>query len=208
MFVWTIRTTTKLFNGTYTPYEVITGLKPRSPIEPLLATGNSVTKQSVDDYVERLCEYLKRVHKQVDQEHTRIREDSQRAKLRTLPMGGHLAVGDYVMVRKEPEKGVSERLQSRTFDAVFQVVEAHGGLSAKAYTVSDLSGNRENLGFKQPVAQDRLLPIDMLPLTHEDGDQRTKLVVDLLALLHRLWMARFTSSTMMMKLNTILTLRA
>ena len=39
VFVWTIRSSTKLFNGHFTPYEVITGLKPRSPIEAVFAAG-------------------------------------------------------------------------------------------------------------------------------------------------------------------------
>ena len=30
LFVWAIRTSSKLFNGMYSPYEVITGLTPRS----------------------------------------------------------------------------------------------------------------------------------------------------------------------------------
>ena len=41
----------------------------------------------------------------------------------------------------------------------------HGnGLDAKAYTVSDLRGNRKGLDFAQPVAADRLALMDVLPL--------------------------------------------
>ena len=36
VFVWTIRTSAKLFNGSFTPYEVVTGLKPRSPLDAVL----------------------------------------------------------------------------------------------------------------------------------------------------------------------------
>ena len=69
VFVWTIRTTTRLYNGHYTPYEVITGLKPRSPLDPLLASGMQVKKISVDEYVNKLVTYLKEVHKFVDESH-------------------------------------------------------------------------------------------------------------------------------------------
>ncbi len=74
-------------------------------------------------------------------------------------------MGDYCFVRKAPEPGTSVRFQSPTFDGVFPVVESHGdGRDAKAYTVCDLSGFRDNLGFTQPVAWDRLIPVELLPL--------------------------------------------
>ena len=79
------------------------------------------------------------------------------------------------MVVKNPVPGISKRFQTGTFDQVFQVVEAHGdGADAKAYTLSDLTGNRE-LPFEQPVALDRLIPVEMLPLAHVDGDTRTRI---------------------------------
>ena len=65
VFVWTIRTTTKIYSGHYTPYEVVTGLKPRSPIDPLLASGMQVKKISVDEYVTKLVTYQKQKGPQV-----------------------------------------------------------------------------------------------------------------------------------------------
>ena len=47
-FIWAIRTTTKLFNGLYTPYEIITGLKPRSPIDYLLSSPVATHRISAD----------------------------------------------------------------------------------------------------------------------------------------------------------------
>ena len=126
-----------------------------------------------------LCNYLKKVHKLVATEHERIRADSQRRKYRELGSDGYLSVGDYVLVKKEPEKGVSARFQNKTFDQVFQVVECHGlGQDARAYTLSDLVGNRDSLGFSQPVHLDRLIPIEMLPLQQPSSDQRTRLSVE------------------------------
>ena len=107
-----------------------------------------------------------------------IRDNSQRAKYRELGAGVSLSVGDYCLVRKAPEPGVSTRFQAPTFDRAFQVVEAHGtGQDAKAFTLSDLSGSRENLGFTQPVALERLVPIELLPLAQPEDDQATRITV-------------------------------
>ena len=118
------------------------------------------------------------MHKYVDEQHTLIREDTQRTKYRELGSDGTLTVGDYCLVKKAPVAGISTRLQVPTFDQVFQVVETHGiGIDAKAYTLSNLSGSRENLGFTQPVALDRLIPIELLPLAQTDVDQATRILV-------------------------------
>ena len=119
VFVWTVRTTAKLFNGQFTPYEVVTGMKPRSPIDPLLSSPTGVQRVSVEKYVNDLCDYLRKIHKLVESEHGRIREDSQRRKYRELGSDGYLSVGDYVLVKKEPDKGVSARFQDKTFDYLY-----------------------------------------------------------------------------------------
>ena len=178
IFVWVIRSTCKLFNGSYTPYEIITGMKPRSPIDCLLASPSGIERASVDKYVSDLVAYLKKVHQYVDAKHEEVRENSQRAKYRELGPGGALSVGDYCFVKKAPVEGVSRRFQSPTFDNVFQVAEALGsGTDAKAYILSDLSGSRENLGFAQPVALDRLIPVELLPMAAPDSDQNTRILV-------------------------------
>ena len=178
VFVWTVRASCKLFNGNCAPYEIIIGMRPRSPIGPLLASSTGVFRQSCDRYVNDLCEYPRKVHKQVAGEHTRIREDSQRRKYRELGSDGYLVVGDYVMLKKEPEKGVSARFQDKAFDLVLQVVESHDeGPDARAYALIYLVGNRYGLGFSQPAHLDQLIPIEMLPLSQPEGDARTRLVV-------------------------------
>ena len=63
-------------------------------------------------------------------------------------------------------------------DDVFQVYRVHGdGSRAKAYTLSDLAGRTEGLGFSQPVAYDRLTPVEMLPLAAEAEDIKTRIIV-------------------------------
>ena len=71
------------------------------------------------------------------------------------------------------------------FDEVFQVVEVHGdGVEAKAYTLSNLKGKRDGLGFTQPVASDRLTPVDMLPLAQPSVDTPTRIAVRLAGVEH------------------------
>ena len=60
IFVWAMRTTTKLFNGHFIPYECITGMKPRSPIDALVASGAVVEKITHDRYVKDLIVYLRK----------------------------------------------------------------------------------------------------------------------------------------------------
>ena len=81
-------------------------------------------------------------------------------------------------MRRAPEVSLGKRLSARTYDKVFQIAETHGeGISAKAYTLCDLHGNRCGFEFVQPVALDRLIPIELLPLAHPDIDDRSRLVV-------------------------------
>jgi len=178
IFQWTIRSTAKVFNGSYSPYEVVTGLKPRLPTD-MLANPSAFQRVSTEEYVSDLVTYLTRVHKYVDEQHQAVREQRQAAKHRELGPGTSLAVGDYCLVQKPLIPGVSKRLQPPRHDRVYQVVATHGdGSEAKAYTVSDLSGPRENLGFSQPVASERLTPVDILPLTQESEDRSTRIIVN------------------------------
>ena len=179
IFVWTIRTAAKVFNGMYTPYEIITGLKPRSPLDAVLTQPSTLERVPHSQYVRELVSYLKNVHKVVETHHARVRDEQQTTKYRQLGPGTSLAVGDYVLVRKEHDHGVSYRFQDRHFDEPFQIVEAHGaGADAKVYTVSNLRGSRDNLGFTQPVALERLTPIELLPLAQVNETEPTRIRVD------------------------------
>ena len=73
------------------------------------------------------------------------------------------------------------RLQSRHLNEIYQAMEVHGvGSEAKAYTVSDLRGQRDDLGFTQPVAADRLTRIELLPLTAPSVDSPSRILLDIL----------------------------
>ena len=178
IFVWTIRTSAKIFNGHFTPYETVTGMKPRTPIDTLLGAQATLERVSTTEYVRDLVTYLKDVHARVEEHHARVRDDTQRAKHRVMGPGMFLRTGDYVLVRRTPEPGTSVRFQSKHHPGIFQVVEVHGsGPDAKAYTLSDLVGKRENLGFGQPVALERLTPVEVLPLSQPIHDTPTRILV-------------------------------
>ena len=123
----------------------------------MLSQPVGLQKQDVDAYVADLADYLKSVHKHVDAEHGRIRDNMKSASYRVNSPHQGISVGDYCLVRRAPEPGVSRRFQNPHFEAVFQIAEVHGdGQDTKAFTLSDLFGNREGLGFVQPIAYDRL----------------------------------------------------
>ena len=175
IFAWTIRTTPREALGHFSPYELITGLKPRSPLEHF-ATPGAVHKVPKHEYVSQLVEYLKYVHKHVDERSAAARDARERAKLREHGVGEHLKEGEYCLVQKPPEKNLSMRFQQKHFDDVYQVVGVHGTDSeAKAYTVCNSQGQRDNLGFVQPVAAERLTSVDILPMSAPGDDVNTRI---------------------------------
>ena len=180
VFVWCIRTSTKLVNGTYTPYEIITGMKPRSPIDAVLGMPSAVQRITSDEYVAKLVEYLRSVHGFINTRQGEVRRQEHARALRKHGARPHLRVGDYCMIRKAPLKGVSHRFQRSHHDQVFQIVDTIGidPNEIKTYKVSDLLGRTENLGFQQPVAAENLTPVDLLPLMRPSADNRTRISLD------------------------------
>ena len=101
----------------------------------------------------------------MSEQHRLTRDKENSAKVREFGPGSEVSVGDYCLVKKAPVTGVSERFQTKHFESLFQVVEIHGDDGpAKTYTVCDLAGNRTGLGFSQPLAGDRLMPVDYLAM--------------------------------------------
>ena len=185
IFVWTIRTTTKLFNGYYTPYECVTGLKPRSPIDALVSTDTVVKQVTKSEYVKELVRYLKDVHSYVDEQHQREREKRERAKLRELGEGETVRQGDYVLLRvnhygkDDPEAGASKRFQHKNHEEIFQIKEIVGSSleDAKAFILQNLVGSTD-IGHLQPVAREHLTPVEITLLLQTSGDARTRLLID------------------------------
>ena len=68
-----IRTTAKVFNNT--PYELVTGLAPRSPVDALLSQPSTLVKLPQTEYVKDLCSHFRDIHQFVDADDTRVREN-------------------------------------------------------------------------------------------------------------------------------------
>ena len=102
VFMWTVRTTAKVFNGNYTPYETLFGIKPRLSLDALFSPTD-VETISIDNYVSSLITYIKRVHKHVNEWHTKQREIENESQARRLGIGEPFQVGDYVMYRASEE---------------------------------------------------------------------------------------------------------
>ena len=182
LFQWTVRTSCKVFNGSFTPYEIITGLKPRTPLDGLLSTPTVLQATSVDSYVSQLVLYLRRAHAFVENEHKRVRNAEQELQLRKFGGDTHLAVGDFVLVKKGSFSS-DERRKSQTpnLDVVYQIADQTGGEArSRAFVLCDPVTGSKELGFHQPVSADRLVPVQLAPpLTTPIGpDQpRTRLTV-------------------------------
>jgi len=184
LFQWTVRTSCKVYNGNFTPYEIITGMKPRTAIDALLSTPNVVQKRTTDSYVLDLVKYLKKVHSYVQTEHKRVRDQQQEYKLRHQGPDSHLAIGDYVMLQGIPKQAgeeqsddkVSGRFKHKTDKRLFQIFHAAGGdeSKARAFTLMDPATGSTKFEFSQPVAADRLVPVEVLPLT-KSHDEVTRL---------------------------------
>jgi hypothetical protein len=146
--------------------------------DSLLSTPAKLDKTSTDDYVGDLVKYMKKVHQFVQMEHKRVREHEQDARLRHLGPDTKIDVGDYVMLKRNPktaragEEYMSGRFKHATDTRLFQVNAVTGGDPAKArtYTLMDPSTGSTAFEFSQPVAAERLVPIEMLPLTHAHGE--------------------------------------
>ena len=175
-FQWVIRTSSKVYNAKFTPYEIITGLKPRLPLDAVMSTPTIQAKRSPDTYVTELVHYLKKVHNFVQSEHKKVREQEgdRRLKARTID---RFKVGDYVMLKtyKPPPQGHSGRFGHATDTRVFQIYDAPAGLDeARTVTLMDPATGSTQFEFAQPVSTDRLIPVEVLPLTRPISE-RTRL---------------------------------
>ena len=108
-----------MVNLFFIPYEIITGLKPRSLIDVVLSMNVAPERISHEKYVLELVKHLKDVHKHFNQQHERIREQEQRARLRVYGVGQSLAVGGYCLAQRPLTVGVSARVQCKHHDQVY-----------------------------------------------------------------------------------------
>ena len=148
-------------------------MKPRQATDAVLGTPTVVSKIGTNEYVEELIRYLERVHKFVQVEHKRVRESENELQRRKHGSDTHLNVGDYVFLKQPPkyEPGKSERFKHHTGQKLYQVYKIPGGdpSAARTYTLMDPTTGSTDLGFSQPVASERLTPVEVLPLSSPES---------------------------------------
>ena len=129
-------------------------------------------KPTESQYVNDLVTYLKRVHAFVNKEHSRIRAEQREYRLRKFGPDTGFSVGDYVLLRK----GNVGNAQSRRFipendSRLFQIMSAAGPVDeSRAYVLQDPVTGSTAFDFAQPVSADRLVPVEILPLTRPLDD--------------------------------------
>ena len=105
--------------GGRTPYEVVTGLKPRLPSG--LDMAQPVRRATVGDYAERLRQYFAETYASVRRVQAEAREELERRA------GGHLSselvVEDVVLLRSDPaaRREGPLRLQARVRDELYRI---------------------------------------------------------------------------------------
>ena len=138
------------------PLKVVTGLKPRYPAT--LTAGLPVTMRDVNSYVKDLAEHVKTTQSIVRAAALAQMERDAKA------MGGRLSceleVGDAVLVKREPtaRREGPTRFQDRTYPGIYVVKKK---ISPGTFHVEDLADKQRDLPFRQPLAAERLVKLDM-----------------------------------------------
>ena len=85
--------------------------------------------------------------------------------------------GDFVLYRKgHLDDSISDKNQRKWRDTIFQIIHAPTQDGARVYTLADAAtGQTDNLGFAQPVTADRVIPVEVLPVTRSLEDGRTRI---------------------------------
>jgi len=165
---WALRASPRPSRGGFSPYELVTGLKPQGPLDKL---WKRTDVQQVDPgtYVSQLVEQMSKIQEQVK---LQIHEDAKRSLSKQNQKGDvfhEFAIGDWAFLRKPPpllraatEGGnrASERLAPYADARPCQIVK---NLKASQHVLADSSGNTD-LPFGQPVHASRLIPYNLCSL--------------------------------------------
>jgi hypothetical protein len=176
--MWSSRNTPRPSLGGYSPYEIVTGLKPLTPMDTLLHPAPTA-RVSVEEYIVQLVKYLKTAHQAVRRQIAEDRETSQRRRYENVGEGSTLEPGDYVQILRpkggirEKDEYISKRLRGRTYNQPYEVVK----VLQRAVIVADPSTGSTELGFANPVSRDRLIKIEVFPTVPYEREQRG-IVVD------------------------------
>jgi len=160
------------------PYEVVTGLRPKLP--SAMVARFPVQEITVDLYVERLLEYLRGSYHRVRQ----IAQDAMDEAEQAAPgrLENELKVGDLVMRRLNPheQKRMADRGPyrfTRTVDPRIYRVSAKVADQPFAYRLLDHDEPTRPLTFSQPVSRHRLVKLDMPELEDVGEFERRRVEV-------------------------------
>jgi hypothetical protein len=176
---WSSRVTPRPTLGGYSPYEIVTGLKPLTPMDTLLHPRPH-DRVSVNEYIIDLVRYLKQAHQAVRRQISEDRAAAQSRKYEEVGEGSDLTEGDYVMIRRpiggirEGDQYVSRRLRGKTYNDVYEVTKV---LDRSAVLASVDTGSTE-LPFSNPVSRDRLVKISVFPTVPYEREQRGIVIDD------------------------------
>ena len=99
IFKWSIRMSAKISKVWFSPYEDITGMKPRLLMDSVLGALALETQVPHTEYVKHLVEYLKRVHTHVAEQHHALRRDEQEQQFRHHGCVTMSRLGDYCILQ-------------------------------------------------------------------------------------------------------------
>ena len=186
--MWSWRTTPRLWLGGHSPYECLTGLRARMPMDILQATS-PVAAVSQQEFVQHLVTKLRNMHSAI----RRAKEESHRAAMkRALEQYGptkSLSIGDYVLVERPPRTApkvstdvniddvLSRKFALKFYDEIFVVADILGaGGAQKVAVLADLSGALVTK-FTNPVSIRRLQPLHFRLLNEPLTDEPRELVL-------------------------------
>ena len=143
-----------------TPYEVVTGMKPKLPVA--MVTEGPREFLPVGTYVEQLRSYMTDTYSAIDRIKTESLEkhegetDGRRSAV--------LEVGDAVLVKREAseKRAGPTRFQPRVYPGVYKISVK---ISEGAFRVQDLADPEAKVSFTQPVNADRLIRLDLPELS-------------------------------------------
>ena len=143
--------------GNRSPYEVVTGLKPKMPAAMVAERDREFIP--VTDYVIGLQQYMRDTYRTVQ----RLQLAAQERAEGTL--SGHLSheleVGDAVLVKRPPAAaayGGPIRFRPKTYPGVYKISVK---ISPTTYKVADLADPTARVTFGQPIHADRLIKLDL-----------------------------------------------
>ena len=156
--------------GNRSPYEVVTGLKPKMPVAMVAKSGRGFLP--VTEYTVQLQAYMRDTYQAVKRLQTAAHERVEGT------LSGHLSrelhVGDAVLVKRLPSGSGYEgpiRFRPSTYPGIYKVSVK---ISPTTFWVVDFADPNREIPFGQPVNADRLIRLD-LPELELMPDQPRKL---------------------------------